>query len=298
MAAKEAKQSSLGRGLSALIGESDSHLGQAANDRGRSGRDVPIEYLRANPYQPRHTFTDEDLDDLTNSVREKGILQPILVRPVAGKVNAYEIVAGERRWRAAQRAKLHQVPVVIKDLTDAEALEVAIIENVQRADLNPVEEASGYQALMDQFRYTQEQLSNVIGKSRSYIANTLRLLKLPAKVRDLLLTGQLSAGHARTLITADDPEALAEMIVSRGMTVREAEAQATAAKSGKAPANAAKPAKVRGKDADTRNLEASVSNALGLAVQIDDRGAAGGEVRISYKSLEQLDEICRRLSAA
>ena len=296
MAAKEAKQSSLGRGLSALIGEADPDVGRAANDRGRSGRDIPIEFLRANPYQPRHVFSDEELEDLTNSIREKGVLQPIVVRPVAGQANAYEIVAGERRWRAAQRAKLHQIPVVIKDLTDAEALEVAIIENVQRADLNPVEEASGYQALMDQFRYTQEQLSNVIGKSRSYIANTLRLLKLPANVREMLLNGKLSAGHARTLITADDPEALAEMIVAQGMSVRQAEAQATAAKSKKA--NGKHKVRAKAKDADTRKLQESVSSALGLKVEIDDRGNAGGEVRISYKTLEQLDEVCRRLSAA
>ncbi len=296
MAAKEAKQSSLGRGLSALIGEADPDLSRSANDRGRGGREIPIEFLRANPYQPRHVFGDEELEDLTNSIREKGVLQPIVVRPVAGQVNAYEIVAGERRWRAAQRAKLHQIPVVIKDLTDAEALEVAIIENVQRADLNPVEEASGYQALMDQFRYTQEQLSNVIGKSRSYIANTLRLLKLPPNVREMLLNGQLSAGHARTLITAEDPEALAQMIVSRGMSVREAEAQATAAKAKKS--NGAHKPKSRGKDADTRHLQEILSASLGLKVEIDDNGAAGGEVRISYKTLEQLDEVCRRLSAA
>lgn len=195
-----AKQGRLGRGLSSLIG--DAEMDGIANDRGKGQREVPIEFLRANPNQPRQVFQPEELDELTNSIREKGVIQPIVVRPVGGDPNAFEIVAGERRWRASQRAGLHKVPVVVRDFSDAEAMEVAIIENVQRADLNPIEEAAGYQHLVEQFDYSQEQLAHVIGKSRSHIANTLRLLNLPTRVRDLLMGGQLSAGHARALITA------------------------------------------------------------------------------------------------
>lgn len=288
-----AKQGRLGRGLSSLIG--DAEMDGIANDRGKGQREVPIEFLRANPNQPRQVFQPEELDELTNSIREKGVIQPIVVRPVGGDPNAFEIVAGERRWRASQRAGLHKVPVVVRDFSDAEAMEVAIIENVQRADLNPIEEAAGYQHLVEQFDYSQEQLAHVIGKSRSHIANTLRLLNLPTRVRDLLMDGQLSAGHARALITAGDPVSLAELIVAKGLSVREAEAAARAAKN---RPKAAKRPKTLSKDADTRELEGSVSAALGLAVSIDHKGDAGGEVRVKYKTLEQLDEICRRLSLA
>lgn len=288
-----AKQGRLGRGLSSLIG--DAEMDGIANDRGKGQREVPIEFLRANPNQPRQVFQPEELDELTNSIREKGVIQPIVVRPVGGDPNAFEIVAGERRWRASQRAGLHKVPVVVRDFSDAEAMEVAIIENVQRADLNPIEEAAGYQHLVEQFDYSQEQLAHVIGKSRSHIANTLRLLNLPTRVRDLLMGGQLSAGHARALITAGDPVSLAELIVAKGLSVREAEAAARAAKN---RPKAAKRPKTLSKDADTRELEGSVSAALGLAVSIDHKGDAGGEVRVKYKTLEQLDEICRRLSLA
>ncbi len=288
-----AKQGRLGRGLSSLIG--DAEMDGIANDRGKAQREVPIEFLRANPNQPRQVFQPEELDELTNSIREKGVIQPIVVRPVGGDPNAFEIVAGERRWRASQRAGLHKVPVVVRDFSDAEAMEVAIIENVQRADLNPIEEAAGYQHLVEQFDYSQEQLAHVIGKSRSHIANTLRLLNLPTRVRDLLMGGQLSAGHARALITAGDPVSLAELIVAKGLSAREAEAAARAAKN---RPKAAKRPKTLSKDADTRELEGSVSAALGLAVSIDHKGDAGGEVRVKYKTLEQLDEICRRLSLA
>ncbi len=288
-----AKQGRLGRGLSSLIG--DAEIDGIANDRGKGQREVPIEFLRANPNQPRQVFQPEELDELTNSIREKGVIQPIVVRPVGGDPNAFEIVAGERRWRASQRAGLHKVPVVVRDFSDAEAMEVAIIENVQRADLNPIEEAAGYQHLVEQFDYSQEQLAHVIGKSRSHIANTLRLLNLPMRVRDLLMGGQLSAGHARALITAGDPVSLAELIVAKGLSVREAEAAARAAKN---RPKAAKRPKTLTKDADTRELEGSVSAALGLAISIDHKGDAGGEVRVKYKTLEQLDEICRRLSLA
>ncbi|NWH08166.1 MAG: ParB/RepB/Spo0J family partition protein [Alphaproteobacteria bacterium] len=291
--AEPAKQGRLGRGLSALMGDADL-APSASADRGRSLREIPIEFLRANPFQPRQVFTPEDLDDLTNSIREKGIIQPIVVRPMKGEANAFQIVAGERRWRAAQRLGLHQVPVVVKDFSDAEALEVAIIENVQRADLNPVEEATGYHNLVEQFSYTQEQLAGVIGKSRSHIANTLRLLNLPGRVRDYLMEGKLTAGHARALITAEDPVMLADLIVSKGLSVREAEAATRAAK-GKLEAKKAAPVR-KAKDADTRELERSIAAALGLHVEIDHKGEKGGEVRIRYKTLDQLDEVCRRLT--
>lgn len=286
-----AKPGRLGRGLSALLGEAEAGAATTA-ERGPGPREITITKLRPGAMQPRQVFRDEELDDLTNSVREKGILQPILVRPVGVGSDSYEIVAGERRWRAAQRAGLHTVPVLVRTLSDSEALELAIIENVQRADLNPIEEAAGYQNLVAQFQYTQEQLASVIGKSRSHIANTLRLLGLPERVRAFLLDGKLSAGHARTLITAEDPLALAELIVAKGYSVREAEAQARAAKGKKAPPKA-KPVK----DADTRELERSISETLGMSVSIDHKAESGaGAVTVRYKSLEDLDEICRRLA--
>ncbi len=257
-------------------------------------REVPIEFLKANPFQPRQIFRTGDLDDLTESIREKGILQPIVVRPLPGGVdNTFEIVAGERRWRAAQAAQLHVVPVIVKELSDSESLEIAIIENVQRADLNAVEEAAGYQRLVDQFTYTQEQLSKIIGKSRSHVANTLRLLGLPAPVQALISEGALSAGHARTLIGHARAEALAKEIVAKGLSVRGAEALT---RKPLEPGGKRKSAKPPLKDADTAALEKNITNALGLSVSINHKGDDGGTVSVSYKSLEQLDEICRRLS--
>jgi ParB family chromosome partitioning protein len=292
-------KSRLGRGLAALIGEDTAiDLGDTDAAEARGIRQVPIEYLRPNPFQPRHTFREEDLADLTNSIREKGILQPIVVRPLEGEENAFEIVAGERRWRASQAAQLHQVPVIVRELTDHESLEIAIIENVQRADLNAVEEAAGYQRLIDQFQYTQDQLSKMIGKSRSHVANLLRLLSLPEKVRAYITNGELTGGHARALVGRPDAEALAKQIVEQGLSVREAEAltrKDDTAKSGGGRGTGAGSAP-KEKDADTRALEKNISDALGLNVDVVHKGESGGEVKVHYKTLEQLDEICRRLA--
>lgn len=285
--AEDTRSRALGRGLSALIGdEAPASRGESA----KSARTLPIAFLRPNRFQPRRNFSPDDLNDLANSIREKGVLQPILVRPVAGEANAFEIVAGERRWRAAQLAKLHDVPVVVREMSDGESLEIAIIENVQRADLNAIEEASAYHELMDRFGYTQERLANEIGKSRPHIANTLRLLRLPEAVKAMIRDGRLTAGHARTLIGLADPEARAKELVEGALSVRQAEARAKT-KSGSGSPRA-------GKDADTRALESSLSNSLGLHVEIAHKGAKGGELKIAYKTLEQLDDLIRRLSRA
>lgn len=296
MAMAEETPSRLGRGLAALIGEDTAFaLGDKEAPQPKGVREVPIEYLRANPFQPRHTFRPEDLEDLANSIREKGILQPIVVRPVANEANSFEIVAGERRWRAAQAAQLHQVPVIVKELSDAESLEIAIIENVQRADLNAVEEAAGYERLMQQFDYTQDKLSKLIGKSRSHVANTLRLLSLPEGVRSLIEEGKLSAGQARPLIGHEDAEKFAREIVAKGLSAREAEAL-TRKPDPSAASTKPKSLPRAEKDADTLALEKNISDQLGLKVEIAYSGDKGGEVRIAYKTLEQLDEICRRLA--
>lgn len=288
--ADDPARSRLGRGLAALIGDVGDET--AAVERTRSQRRLPIEFLRPNPRNPRRIFTDGELDELAASIRERGVIQPILARTVRGSPDAYEIIAGERRWRAAQRAGLHDVPVVLLEVTDREALELAIIENVQREDLNPLEEAMGYQALMDEFKHAQDDVAKIVGKSRSHVANTLRLLKLPETVKTYLTTGQISAGHARALIGQPDPEAIAKAIVAQGLNVRQVEAlaQEQAAKAGR-------PAKSRErveKDADTRAFERRLSDALGLTVTISHRDG-GGELKIRYRSLEQLDEVLRRL---
>ena len=283
----EERPRGLGRGLSALIGEESLPTrGEAA---ARAAHKLPIAFLRPNKLQPRKRFASEELNDLADSVREKGVLQPILVRPVQGAVNSYEIVAGERRWRAAQMAQLHEVPVVIREMNDSESLEIAIIENVQREDLNAIEEAAAYYELMERFKFTQEKVAKEVGKSRSHIANTLRLLTLPESVRALVREGKLSAGHARTLIGLPDAEKRAQDIIAGMLNVRQAE-QRSSTKRGK---QARHP-----KDAETKDLESRVSNALGLKVQVLDKGKRGGEVRVEYRTLEQLDEIARRLSRA
>jgi ParB family transcriptional regulator, chromosome partitioning protein len=278
-----AQSRGLGRGLSALLGE-DKDSGTARADSVRT-RMVPVAFLKPNPLQPRRHFDEEELAGLAESIAEKGVLLPILVRP-SGLHDSYEIIAGERRWRAAQRAKLHDVPVVIRELSDSESLEIAIIENVQRSNLNPVEEAAGYQELIGRFSYTQEQLARVIGKSRSHIANLLRLLKLSPRLQGLLSEGKISAGHARMLVTAKDPEALADQIIAQGLNVREVEKKAKQAREQKPG---------RSKDADTKALEHSLSNVLGLSVSIEDRGQKGGTLTINYRSLEQLDQVIRLL---
>jgi ParB family chromosome partitioning protein len=288
----------LGRGLSALLGENEvSATLEAGASRGPAGQastlEVPIELLRRNPDQPRKHFSEVEIDELAASIREKGVIQPLLVRPT-GVGGEYEIVAGERRWRAAQRAGLRELPVVIRNLADAEVLEIGIIENVQRVDLNPIEEALGYKALMERFGRTQDAVAEVVGKSRPHIANCLRLLTLPEAVQGYVMQGQLSSGHARALVSASDPLALARQVVDKGLTVRDAEALARQS----AEADGRKmraPSAPRGKDADTVALETDLAEALGLHVEIVDRNGAG-EVRVKYATLEQLDDLCRRLS--
>lgn len=284
----------LGRGLSALLGEEDVRPAEApppATPPGATVREVPIEFLQRNPDQPRWVFPEEQLAELAASIRDKGILQPILVRPKGE--GRYEIVAGERRWRAAQRAGLAAVPVLVRELSDMQVLEIGVIENVQRADLSPIEEATAYKQLMDRFGRTQDSVAEAVGKSRSHVANTLRLLALPDGVRTHLLEGRISAGHARAIATAPNAEALAEEIVAKGLSVREAEALGRTAP-GKPPRASAK-GKRRAKDVDTMALENDLADVLGLEVSIDDRGGSGA-ITIRYETLEQLDDVCRRLT--
>jgi len=288
----------LGRGLSALLGENEVSATLDPNAAQPAGAGwslmVPIELLHANPDQPRKIFAEAELDELANSIREKGVIQPLLVRSTGGE---YEIVAGERRWRAAQRAGLRELPVVIRNLADGEVLEIGIIENVQRVDLNPIEEALAYRQLMERFGRTQDAVAEVVGKSRPHVTNALRLLNLPEVVQGYVLQGQLTAGHARAVLAANDPVGLARQVIDQNLSVRQAEALAKKAGStsgGQGP-RAKAPGHAGGKDADTLALEHDLSEALGLAVEIFDRDGVG-EVRIQYETLEQLDEICRRLS--
>ena len=277
----------LGRGLSALLDEVAAPPEPGARPAGLT--EVPVEAIRPNPNQPRRHFDETELEELSRSIRDKGVLQPILVRPakVAGE---YQIVAGERRWRAAQRAGVRAIPAVIRELSDAEVLEIAIVENVQRADLSPIEEAEGYRMLAEKFGRTQAQIAEAVGKSRVHVANALRLLQLPASVLAMVREGQLTAGHARPLIGSPDAERIAEAVVGRGLTVRQAETLARGR-----PAPAKLPGRGKGKDADTAALETDLAEMLGLPVEIRDAGGEG-EVRIRYASLEQLDDLCRRLT--
>ncbi len=280
----------LGRGLAALIGEMDRPAPTPEKRATADGR-VPIEFVSPNPRNPRRSFAEADLADLTQSIREHGIVQPVVVRPSPAQSGRYEIIAGERRWRAAQRAGLAEIPVIVREVSDRTALELAIIENVQRADLNPVEEAQGYQQLIEEHGYSQADLGQVIGKSRSHVANTLRLLKLPDVIRSMLVDGSLSAGHARTLVTAEDPAGLAKRIIEEGLSVRQAEALAQMPAAAQREAKPATPAE---KDADTLALEKLLSDVVGMKVTITHKGG-GGELRVAYRTLEQLDDICRRL---
>jgi ParB family chromosome partitioning protein len=281
--------------LASLIGDMGAETNAAPNasasERVRSQRRVPIEFLRPNPRNPRREFPAAQLDELASSIKERGMIQPIAVRPVRGASDAYEIIAGERRWQAAQRAGLHDVPVVVLDVSDAEALELAIVENVQREDLNALEEAAGYQALIDEFKYHQDEIAKVVGKSRSHVANTLRLLKLPEFVKSAIRAGQVSAGHARALIGHPEPERLARQIIERGLNVRQVEALA------RSSPGKTQPRQPRRKEADTIAIEKRVSDALGLAVTVDHRGD-GGAVHIKYRNLDQLRDIVRRLERA
>ena len=284
------KPTRLGRGLAALIGDMATVEGARVTESG-GVKKLPVEFIIANRANPRRTFNSEQLEELTNSIREKGVMQPLLVRP-SDDPNIFEIIAGERRWRAAQKAGLHDVPVIVRDVGDKEALELAIIENVQRADLNPLEEAMGYGQLIEQFDYTQQDLAQVIGKSRSHVANTLRLLRLPEDVREMVSSGTLTAGHARTLITAEDPATLARQIVSGGLSVREAEALSQQ----RDVAGKKKPSESQvDRDADTVALERRLSDALGLSVSLA-HNERGGKLEIRYKTLEQLDGICLKLT--
>lgn len=284
------KPTRLGRGLAALIGDMATVEGARVTESGGIKR-LPVDFIIANRANPRRTFDSEQLEELTNSIREKGVMQPLLVRPSTDP-NIFELIAGERRWRAAQRAGLHDVPVIVRDVDDKEALELAIIENVQRADLNPLEEAMGYGQLIEQFDYTQQDLAQVIGKSRSHVANTLRLLRLPEDVREMVSSGSLTAGHARTLITAEDPATLARQIVSGGLSVREAEALSQQ----RDIAGTKKPsASAQERDADTVALERRLSDALGLSVSLA-HSERGGKLEIRYKTLEQLDGLCVKLT--
>ncbi|MBV1868934.1 MAG: ParB/RepB/Spo0J family partition protein [Marinosulfonomonas sp.] len=296
MADPKSEKRGLGRGLSALIGDvngpdvhrNDTPVGQRVDGV------IPIERIKPNPDQPRRQFDQKELDDLAASIHEKGILQPLIVRRNADNSGSYEIVAGERRWRAAQIARLHELPAIVREYTDEEVLEIAIIENIQRSDLNPVEEAVGYRQLMERFGHTQEKLAEALSKSRSYIANLLRLLQLPDDVLELLRDGRLSTGHARALITTDNPSELARHVVARGLSVRETE---RLAKAPKEPTKTEKVAKTKTKDADTRAMEAELTAELGMRVSIDHGpNGEGGRISINYRTLEDLDELCRNLS--
>lgn len=293
MTDKKLERRGLGRGLSALM--ADVHLTSAPETRDQPRRAdlrVPVENLVPNPNQPRRDFSREALEELAASIREKGVIQPLIVRP-RGAEN-YEIVAGERRWRAAQLAQVHDLPVIVREFDDTEVLEVAIIENIQRADLNPVEEAMAYRQLMDRFGHTQEKMAEALSKSRSHIANLLRLLTLPEDVLDHVREGRMSAGHARALITTENASALAAQVIARGLSVRETEKLAKGPAAPSAPrTTGARPEK----DADTRALELDLGATIGMKVEIDHKGEQGGVLSVRYQSLDQLDELCRLLSS-
>jgi ParB family chromosome partitioning protein len=286
----------LGRGLSALLGGAETI---AAATRARGPQKIPIEFLRPNPRNPRQNFGTDSLNELAASIKEKGILQPILARPLAGNPQAYEIIAGERRWRAAQRAGLHEVPIVSFEADDSQALELAIIENVQRTDLDPLEEAAGYQRLGDEFGYTQADLAKIIGKSRSHLSNSLRLLALPESVQALLREGKISVGHARALLVSPDPDALAQKIAAQGLSVREAEKRAEAVPVSVAPGGKEKGAQkqtgAEEKPADTRAMEKILMEQLGMKVTITHHAGEAGEVLVRFKTLDQLEFLSRRL---
>jgi ParB family transcriptional regulator, chromosome partitioning protein len=292
------ERSRLGRGLASLIGDVG---GEAAHVErpSRTPRKVPIEFLKANPRNPRRAFSEDELNELSASIKQHGVIQPIVVRPVKGAQDRFEIIAGERRWRASQRAGLHEVPIVTVDVSDSAALEIAIIENVQRTDLNAMEEALGYHALADEYKHSAEDIAKLVGKSRSHVSNMMRLTKLPEQVQNYIAEGKLSAGHARALINTDDPAAVAKRIVEEGLSVRQAE---SLAHDEGAPQRGAQKARGKSggaavkKDADTVALEKRISDALGLAVSVDHRDP-GGMVQIKYKDLDQLDEILRRLES-
>ena len=288
----------LGRGLAALIGEVGEELAGTGLERSRpqSQRRVPIEFLRPNPRNPRKSFETNELEQLAESIRQRGIIQPIVVRAIPNLPDAYEIVAGERRWRAAQRAGLHEAPIVLVDIDDKTSLEFAIIENVQRADLNAIDEAAGYDRLVKEFQYSANDLAQVLGKSRSYVVNAIRLLNLPQSLQELVVKGDLSAGHARALLAVKDPEAIAKRVLSDHLTVRDLERIAQEEQQDKTGGKQPRKDRVakQEKDPDTRAVEKALEDVLGLQVSIDHKGD-GGELRIRYSSIDQLDSLCRRL---
>ncbi|HYC25746.1 MAG TPA: ParB/RepB/Spo0J family partition protein [Roseiarcus sp.] len=280
----------LGRGLAALLG---SAAEEPSPEPSRARRKTAIEFLRPNPRNPRKNFSEAEIEELAASIRERGVIQPILARSVVNVPDAYEIVAGERRWRAAQRAGLHEVPIIVIEASDKDALAIAIIENVQRADLNPLEEANGYAQLMDDHGYSQAEVSHILGKSRSHVANTLRLRNLPHQTRALLASGEISAGHGRALLALPDPDAVAKRIVAEGLTVRAVERLAQAAASPGRGASASG-AKAQSVDADTRALQNRLAEALGVKVVVRHDGVRG-EIRLGFENFEQLEDICQRL---
>lgn len=307
-AVKQPTKSPLGRGLSALFGDQDNSYGEdlaaagvvgnvvaktyLGNEVARQPKLVPIEFLYAGKYQPRHVFDDAEMQNLAESIRAKGVLQPLLVRRHPTIADAFEIIAGERRWRASQLAGLHELPVIVRDLSDVESLEVALIENIQRQDLNPIDEAEGYQRLITEFNHTQEVLAKAVGKSRSHIANMLRLLGLPNSVKEQVRTGALTMGHARALLSVDNPEQAAAEILNKGLNVRMVEGMAR-----NSAKNKAKKPQADARDVDTIALEREVSSWLGLAVKINNpHGKVAGSLTISYQNLDQLEDVLKRLS--
>jgi ParB family chromosome partitioning protein len=285
-------RSRLGRGLASLIGDVG---GEAAHlERPRAQRKVPIEFLKPNPRNPRRAFSEGELQELASSIRQHGVIQPLAVRPVKGTPDRYEIIAGERRWRASQMAGLHEVPIVPLDVSDSDALELAIIENVQREDLNAMEEAQGYHALANEFKRTQDDIAKIVGKSRSHVANMMRLTNLPDEVQAHIVSGELSAGHARALLAVPDPVATAKRIIAEGLNVRQAETLVHEIGGSTPKLRNSRGALV--KDPDTLALEKRVGDILGLSVKVDHKGPSG-TMHIKYRDLEQLDEILRRLDA-
>ena len=299
---KKSQIKGLGRGLDALLGDAPSD--RPAGEDAAGKRELPIEHLRPGANQPRRMFDAAGIDDLAASIRARGLLQPILARPTGD--GQYEIVAGERRWRAAQKAKLHNVPVIIRELTDDQAMEIALVENIQRVDLNPIEEAHGYARLTEQYGRTQEEIAKAVGKSRSHIANILRLLNLPAKARDALAAGDIAMGHARALLGATDPDAACAVVIKRGLSVRQTEAFIRESEARLRDGRLGKGRKDKRKsggngavkDADTRALERDLSAVLGLDVEIAHSKKGAGAITIRYLSLDQLDDLCRRLMGA
>lgn len=299
MVDKQEKRRGLGRGLSALMADVNEAEAPKSGEPRQGDRMVAIEAISPNPEQPRKRFNAEDLNDLSASIKEKGVIQPLIVRPRTD--GSFEIVAGERRWRAAQMAQLHELPVIVRDFTDVEVLEVAIIENIQRADLNSIEEAAGYRQLMDRFGHTQEKMAEALGKSRSHIANLLRLLNLPEPVLELVRKGELSAGHARALIPAIDPVKLARKIIAEGLSVRNAEALVKKEQTADTDNIFTKPKERQSseKDADTKALEGDLSANLKMKVDLNHKpGQESGQLTLHYETMDQLDELCRRLTGS